>query len=320
MVNQSPRITIIMPAYNAQDYISDSIHSVQAQTYDNWELIVVNDGSSDHTSDIVQKFVQQDQRIRFINQKNQGVSVARNTGIEQAKGDFIAFIDSDDEYLPSFLEKLYAKISKNNYDLVYSGVLAERDQYVQGEPYPELNLLLSYTHGIVSYIGFYSALYARDFLNRYNIRFPVGCSLGEDQEFLMHCGIYAKVGSVSEPLYYYRQREDSVIGTMTPHKVRIDLASRQRSTALVQKLYDGEEKENIIRFLQSWEDRIVIIFTNLVIQKIKKGELDKAYEEVIAFGSIPYCWRSKNFKHIKRALILNTKQIWLWKIFWKVKA
>lgn len=318
MVNQSSLITVIMPAYNAQDYISDSIQSVQAQTYQNWELIVVNDGSSDHTLDTVQKFMQQDQRIYLINQANQGVSVARNAGIEQAKGDFIAFIDSDDEYHPSFLEKLYAKMSKGNYDLVYSGVLAERDQYIQGEPYPELNLLLSYANGIVSYIGFYSALYTRNFLNRYNIRFPVGCSVGEDQEFLMHCGIYAKVGSVSEPLYYYRQREDSVIGTMTPQKVHIDLASRKRSTALVQKLYNGKEKEKIIHFLQGWEDRIVIIFTNLVIQKIKKGALQKAYEEVIAFGRIPYCWRSRNFKHIKRALILNTKQIWLWKFFWKI--
>lgn len=320
MVSQSSLITIIMPAYNAQAYITESIQSVQAQTYDNWELIVVNDGSSDQTQVIVQNLIQQDQRIRLINQKNQGVSVARNTGIERANGDYIAFIDSDDAYHPSFLTKLYAKISDSNYDLVYCGVLAERDKNIQGEPYPELNLLHAYAQGIVSYIGFYSALYTRNFLNRYNIRFPVGCSVGEDQEFLMHCGIYANVGSVSEALYYYRQREDSVIGTMTPQKVHVDLASRKRSTALVQNLYHGEGKKNIIRFLQSWEDRIVIIFSNLVVQKIKQGNLDKAYEEVIAFGAIPYCWRSKNFKHIKRALILNTKRIWLWKFFWKKKA
>ena len=102
----------------------------------------------------------------------------------------------------------------------------------------------------------------------------------------MHCGIYARVKSVPEVLYHYCWNQESVMSTMTPQKVHIDLASRQRSTALVEREYDGPHKKKIVQFLQSWEDRIVIIFTNLVVQRIKRA-ICGAVQEVHEFGAIP---------------------------------
>ena len=121
-----------MPAYNAQDYIQESIDSVIYQSYSNWELIIINDGSTDNTKALVEKNLQ-DKRIKLFNQKNQGVSLARNYGIKKANGEFIAFLDSDDIWLPNklsaqinFFRKkevyfLYSKsyCFKSNFDFIY---------------------------------------------------------------------------------------------------------------------------------------------------------------------------------------------------------
>lgn len=318
-LSQQPLISVIMPAYNADKYIARAIDSVLGQTYAQWELLVVNDGSTDTTPQIAQDYAEKDPRIQVINQSNQGVSAARNKGLDHAQGTFIAFIDSDDYYDLTFLEKLLARMIETDCDLVYAGALHEKENKIQGAPYPEMNLLECYARSLVEYIAFYATLIKRDFLEKHQIRFTVGCSVGEDQEFLMHCGIYAQVKSVPEVLYHYFWNPDSVINTLTPQKVHVDLASRQRSTQLVNNLYQGPHKSMIIRFLQSWEDRIVIIFTNLVIQKIKKAQLEDAYVEVSQFGHIPYCWRSRNLKHLKRAFILNTHKRSLWRFFWPQK-
>ena len=96
-------VTIVLPAYNASKYLTETINSVISQTYQDFELLVIDDGSTDNTTDIDRDFCQRDSRIRLISQENQGVSVARNTGIKMARGEFIAFLDSDDLWLPNKL-------------------------------------------------------------------------------------------------------------------------------------------------------------------------------------------------------------------------
>lgn len=93
-MRQGPLVSIIMPAYNAEKYLQDSIDSVLQQTYDNWELIITNDGSSDGTQNILESYT--DNRIRIISQSNKGVSAARNTALAQMKGDYFTFLDADD--------------------------------------------------------------------------------------------------------------------------------------------------------------------------------------------------------------------------------
>ena len=94
-------ISVIIPLYNKEDYISTSIKSIFKQSYNDYEIIVVNDGSTDKSVDIVKAF--NDERIRIINQKNAGVAAARNKGIEEAKGEYIAFLDADDEWKEDYL-------------------------------------------------------------------------------------------------------------------------------------------------------------------------------------------------------------------------
>lgn len=114
-------VSIIMPAYNAEKYISESIESVLAQTYKNWELIIVDDCSSDNTRKIINDYIQKDSRIKFIMlAKNSGAAVARNTAIENAKGRYIAFLDSDDLWKKEKLEKQLDFMQKGQYAFTFT--------------------------------------------------------------------------------------------------------------------------------------------------------------------------------------------------------
>lgn len=107
----APRYSIVMPAYNAERFIGEAVESVLAQSVSDWELIIVDDGSTDHTADEVARFV--DPRIRLIHQENGGVSAARNAGILATRGKYILFFDADDILLPEALERLGGLLEEN---------------------------------------------------------------------------------------------------------------------------------------------------------------------------------------------------------------
>jgi teichuronic acid biosynthesis glycosyltransferase TuaG len=135
-----PLISIIMPAYNAERYIAESIRSVLAQTYQNWELIIVDDGSTDRTAEIAQSFVLADSRVKYIFQQNTKVAAARNRGIGKAAGDLIAFLDSDDLWMPEKLERQEAAMRDGNMDVVFcSGFIFTGDDTTdESTPYPSI--------------------------------------------------------------------------------------------------------------------------------------------------------------------------------------
>ena len=113
-------VSIIMPSYNTASYIADSIRSVLAQTYPNWELLIVDDCSTDETDSVVASFG--DPRIRYFkNEKNGGAAVSRNRALREAKGKWIAFLDSDDLWTPDKLEKQIGFMEKNGYFFSYTG-------------------------------------------------------------------------------------------------------------------------------------------------------------------------------------------------------
>ena len=114
-------VSVIMPAYNSEVFISESIQSVINQTYPNWELLVIDDASSDSTKKIAEKFSSEDSRIRFFqNSSNSGTHHSRNRGIKAASGDFIAFLDADDLWKPEKLEKQLIILSKPNIAACFS--------------------------------------------------------------------------------------------------------------------------------------------------------------------------------------------------------
>ena len=115
-------VSVITPSYNCARFIEETIRSVQAQTWQNWEMVIVDDCSTDNSVDVIQRIAKDDARIRLMqHQWNGGPAVSRNIAIENAKGRYIAFLDSDDLWLPEKLEKQLAFIKKKDAALVYSG-------------------------------------------------------------------------------------------------------------------------------------------------------------------------------------------------------
>ncbi len=118
----SKKVSVITPAYNASEYIVETIESVLNQSYTNWEMLIVEDCSTDNTVEIVNKYCEKDSRIKLIKHtENQGVSAARNTALKQADGEYIAFLDSDDMWHSEKLTKQLAFMEENQYVLTYTG-------------------------------------------------------------------------------------------------------------------------------------------------------------------------------------------------------
>jgi glycosyltransferase involved in cell wall biosynthesis len=136
----NPLVSVIMPAYNAEKYITDSINSVIAQTYTEWEIIVIDDGSTDNTSSVVKKITEKDNRVKYIYQENGRQGKARNNGIRHSQGEYIAFLDADDLWVPEKVRIQVELLQTKKMDLVFS------DSYIF-EDKPEITTKLNIIPG-----------------------------------------------------------------------------------------------------------------------------------------------------------------------------
>lgn len=183
--------SIIIPVYDSEKYLNRCIDSVLSQTKDDFELILIDDGSKDKSADICKAYEQKDKRVKYVRQENTGVSAARNKGVSIASGEYIGFIDSDDEICPDMYETLLSGIEKNCADIVicdmvtvYSNGATEEDTLPNLPPdkiikvkeiHPEQ---LLYTAGSAC-----RCIYKKTLFEDENIRFPVGIKLSEDRIF-----------------------------------------------------------------------------------------------------------------------------------------
>lgn len=215
--------SIIVPVYNGEKHIENCIQKLLKQSYDNYEIIVVNDGSSDKTSEIVSKYVLSHDKIRLINKENQGVSVARNVGIENAQGDYILFVDSDDYLDENALNTLDSLLEQRKCDLLIYGftVLGSSNRFNDTETLKVmienskmnkndlLKALISTKNNILGYI--WRAAYSRKMLLTNDILFPDGIKISEDYMFLLNAVNSSKDVLVSDKeLYYYCINEESM--------------------------------------------------------------------------------------------------------------
>ena len=125
-----PEISVIVPVYNVEKYLVQCIESIKMQTFENWELILVDDGSQDNSGMICDEYAQKDNRIKVVHQKNRGVSTARNSGVKFATGKYISFVDSDDYIVPNFFEIMLEKLIAYKADMVRCGFYEFNDNNV----------------------------------------------------------------------------------------------------------------------------------------------------------------------------------------------
>ncbi len=229
----NPKVSVIIPVYNVETYLEKCVESVLNQTFRDMEIIVVNDGSTDNSRKILEEIKSKDDRIIIFDKKNEGLSSARNAGIDMAKGEYLAFIDSDDWVDERYIEKMYHICVQYDCDIVQCSYMDVFDNVFQLAANSEafISTPSFYTGKEFSYAMYtllswrcnltWNKLYKKSLFG--NIRFPHG-KIHED-EFTIYKLIWKskKIASISDKLYYYRRREGSIM-TRPYRKERLDFS------------------------------------------------------------------------------------------------
>jgi len=204
----SPVVSIILPTFNREGYLHRSIDSLMNQSFHDWELIIVDDGSTDSTYNLVDEYLMRNENIRYIKQSNQGLGLANNTGILASCGKYITFIGSDDEYKQNHLQSRIDYMKSNpEISFIRGGVEIIGDPYVK-----DIDDLTRKIHITECAIGgtFFGRREVFTDLNGFkDLRY------GEDSEFLTRVAAKYKISNINLPTYiYYRDTPDSICSTI----------------------------------------------------------------------------------------------------------
>lgn len=209
------KISIIIPVYNGEKYIEKCLDSIKNQTFKDYEVLIINDGSKDNTKNLIEKYLN-DKRFKLFNRTNHGIGASRNFGLNESSGEYICFIDSDDYVDKEYLEKLYNKILKENLDIVVCNYIElnedlniEKKVKIKAfdnttiDKNPELLLNINKSP--------WNKIYRKSILK--NIKFPTDLKY-EDTEFLCKALYNSKLGYIAEYLNYYVIHTNSETTTM----------------------------------------------------------------------------------------------------------
>nr|MBC9203186.1 glycosyltransferase [Paenibacillus sp. PL91] len=217
----SMKLSVIIPVYNAEPYIKRCIDSLLKQTIEDYELIFVNDGSTDNSKEIIEHYQKNNAQILLINQGNKGVSLARNAGLAAASGEYVGFVDADDDIEPDMYEKLYAAAKSGDCDVVVSNFESELNGHYLITRYPfPVDVVLSAADIQKQILPFFlkseqlntacNKIYRNALIQEHEIVFPAKVALGEDGIFNIYFFSHArKLKYVDYTGYHYRETAES---------------------------------------------------------------------------------------------------------------
>ncbi|MGP4095643.1 glycosyltransferase family 2 protein [Nonomuraea sp. KM90] len=231
-----PLLSVVVPFYNVEPYITECLKSLAAQTLDDLEVILVDDGSVDGSRRVAEDFVARDERFVLIGQRNLGPGPARNQGIRQARGTYLAFADSDDVVPPEAYERLVGKLAETGSDLacgavrrLVDGELEESILHEKVFRRPQLCTHITDKQVLIRDRTVWNKVYRRDFWERCGLRFPAG--IYEDVPVAMQAHVLAtSVDMVGEVVYHWRKREEG--GTSITQR-RSELPNLQERLAAI---------------------------------------------------------------------------------------
>ena len=298
------KVSIIVPVYNAELFIERCIKSIREQTYTNIEIILVNDGSTDNSESILMDLAQTDPRIVDVKQKNQGVSAARNTGMQRAQGDYILFIDSDDWIEKDMVASLLQPLTEKAYDFVFCDYYLVTDKakerihlFKGAETEIAINTVKKASITTDCINSAWLALYKREIIEANRLIFDTALTSGEDNVFNMayldQCGssYYCK-----KALYYYEVHTGSGCRKVRPDQIKMYFLQLSYKLKYVEKwgyghaeidlqlyqlmlthlsafIYMEENKNNVCRFLKE-------VYSNAIWQQFKKSKGRPAFREL----------------------------------------
>lgn len=283
-----PKVSIIVPVYNVEQYLSRCLDSIINQTFQNLEIICINDGSTDHSLQILEQYKEKDSRINVVNKENEGISKARNLGIKKATGEYLTFVDSDDWLELNFIEVLYEKALETNCDLVLSS-------YVRSYPDRELNknidlrdnclfneqetkeivlrkLIgptkeeLAYPENLDSLVTVWSKLYKTSNIKDHNINFIDTNFIGTAEDLVFNVEVFLHSKSsyfINLPLYHYWKANESSF--TSGYKIDLQEKWKRRDEKIIQLLM---KYDNISIFEEAMNNRICLSMIGLGLNEI----------------------------------------------------
>ena len=287
-------ISVIIPVYNVEKYLSECLDSVINQTYKNLQIIIVDDGSTDFSGKICDVYAEKDNRITVVHQKNAGAGAAKNTGLELIDGDYFSIIDSDDYIELDMYEKMVNSLEKYNADIVqclFRNVFVndsfDRKYKIKGN-YPKVLTSKSFLKEYLydwKYAIFWNKLFKSSLLKE--IRFPVGRKI--DDEFFTYKLVCSakKVVNIDDILYNYRMRKTSVMNENDSDRLiydRIDCFIERYN--YISNVYPSLKKnyilklyDDLIYFKDSVRDNGKILALLSDFPRVKYGVFDKLYQK-----------------------------------------
>lgn len=299
VVNMEPLVSIIMPAYNCEKYIYETVSSIQRQTYTNWELILIDDGSKDQTGIICDNLSAEDNRIKVLHIKNDGVSNARNTGLNVARGFYITFIDSDDLWRDSTLEVEVSQIQGS--DLLIFGY----------ETFPHVQRLGIKEELILSNMGdtpsnfvelsnqhlinpVWNKLYKTEKIKELQVSFPIDLTMGEDLIFnLSYIKACKKIKVIPAILYKYRREYLSSLSNII------------KQSSFVEQKRLKETTDHFFLYDKTVERKTSIDFVNTIIDMAVSSVGNKNYDKESSIRIMRQWFGDEYFKSLINSIYLS---------------
>lgn len=280
MARRHPEISVIVPVYNVEKYLPECVDSILAQTFTNFELILVDDGSSDGCPALCDEAAKKDSRVQVIHKTNGGVSTARNAGLDAAKSSWIAFVDSDDRVMPQFLEKLYTAAVSANAEIAMCGTcgmnqngelyLKEDGGYVTDSMVR--NELLSCQEVLCrcifsAYQVVWNKIYRKEIFS--DCRFPIGMAF-EDTWILPH--LYTKSKRfmcIEDSLYCYR----NLPGSAMNRKITLKTLDRVEACYEMFQVMEQYKADTLCSAYRAVFTSLVDIWLNLTPQERRSSRM-----------------------------------------------
>lgn len=331
MLNE--KISVILPIYGVEKYLDECMEHIVNQTYQNLEIIMIDDGSKDNCPKMCDEWARKDSRIRVIHKKNAGLGFARNSGLEIATGKYVVFIDSDDFIDNNMIQVLYEQLIKNKADTVYCGINRVYNNFIEEVPmiygdeifqgndirikilYRMLGQSPERDDGTYFYMSVWHALYSMDLIKKNNIKFFSEREfMCEDIGFHIQYLFYAKkVVHVAKPLYYYRLNIGSLSTKFDPNRFERIKKLYIQILDLLEKRFEEKEYKDIVNgwFLSLSRGQIVNavrrygFYSLKEISKISHDSLVQKVYQKFPYYKNPFKRRIFNFLVYKKLDLLT---------------
>ncbi len=334
------KVSIIIPVYNVEKYLKECVDSIIRQNYENWEVLLVDDGSKDSSSAICDEYSSKDSRIITIHQENAGPSRARNHGLDKSTGQFVMFVDSDDHIEQNMIRKMIDTINDNEADLVICGYARFSDDSYDARSYSKEPLVVMNSRGQLAKfytkpntnmfgVSIWAKLYRNDIIQDNHLRFNPDISYEEDCQFnIDYFERINKTAIINDVFYMYRQMTVSLSKGYKKNTFPFLIAGYNRRVQFV-KEYSPKTSLNGLH-------GILLIVVKSTIMKIYNSDLStsqkiKEYQKVLDFEEVQYVssvlGKSKNnLTRVLQELIAKKSGLLLhfglvgWHIYDKMKA